>query len=103
MPSKSFWEESYDLPHWFTVETSAADKPAPPNLPSSPSSRISTDQVDSSASLAVPALPMLNSSDNDAATRVQVITAMPPITLDEIRVAQAEDDNLLPVIQALLD
>ena len=27
----------------------------------------------------------------------------PPITLDDIRTAQAADDNLLPVIQALLD
>ena len=27
----------------------------------------------------------------------------PPITIDDIRTAQATDDNLLPVIQALLD
>jgi len=49
---------------------------------------------------------MLDSSDNDAEMRVQAIEVMPdppPITLDDIRVAQAEDDNLLPVIQALLD
>jgi len=38
--------------------------------------------------------------------RVQAIAATPdppPITLDDIRAAQAADDNLLPVIQALLD
>jgi len=38
--------------------------------------------------------------------QVQAVTATsepPPITLDEIRVAQTEDDNLLPVIQALLE
>jgi len=49
---------------------------------------------------------MLDISDNDAVTRVQAIAATPdppPITLDDIRAAQAEDDNLLPVIQALLD
>ena len=49
---------------------------------------------------------MLDSSDSNAVTRVQVIVATPdppPITLDDIRTAQAEDDNLLPVIQALLD
>ena len=28
---------------------------------------------------------------------------LPSITFDDIRAAQAEDDNLLPVIQALLD
>jgi len=49
---------------------------------------------------------MLDSSDSDTVTRVQAIAATPdppPITLDDIRAAQAEDDNLLPVIQALLD
>ena len=38
--------------------------------------------------------------------RVQAVAATPdppPITLDDIRTAQAADDNLLPVIQALLD
>jgi len=49
---------------------------------------------------------MLDSSDSDTVTRVQAIAAtidLPPITLDDIHAAQAEDDNLLPVIQALLD
>ena len=32
MPSKSFWEESYDLPQLFTLDTSAADVSAPPSL-----------------------------------------------------------------------
>ena len=39
-PSKSFWEEYYDLPQWFTLDTSAADVSAPPSLPSSPTSSI---------------------------------------------------------------
>jgi len=49
---------------------------------------------------------MLNSSDSNAAMRVRAIAATadpPPITLDDVCAAQAEDDNLLPVVQALLD
>jgi len=102
-PSNSFWDESYDLPQWFT---STADMSALSSVLGSPSSSIEPKQVDGSTNPVVPASPILNSSDSDAAMRVQAIVATPdppPITLDDIRVAQAEDDNLLPVIQALLD
>jgi len=50
--------------------------------------------------------PLSGSPATDTVTRVQAIAATPEppsITLDDIRAAQAEDDNLLPVIQALLD
>jgi len=50
--------------------------------------------------------PLSDSPKTDTITRVQAIAATPDppsITLDDIRAAQAEDDNLLPVIQALLD
>jgi len=64
------------------------------------------DQVDGSANPALPASPTPSSSDNNTTWRVQAIAATPdppPNTLDEIRAAQAADDNLLPVIQALLE
>ena len=64
------------------------------------------DQVESSVSPVLPAMPISNSSDTDAAMRVQAVTAAPEpssISLDETCTAQAEDDNLLPVIQALAD
>jgi len=64
------------------------------------------DQVDESANPAVPASPTPSSSDSDTTLGVQAIAATPgppPIALDDIRAAQAADDNLLPVIQALLD
>jgi len=47
-----------------------------------------------------------NPVSSDAAMRVQAIEATPEptsITLDDIRTAQVEDDNLQPVIHALLD
>jgi len=103
---KSFWDESYDLPQWLTSDTSTADTPAPSSLLGSPASSIATNQVDRSANPVSPASPTLDSSDSDTVTRVQAIAATPdplPITLDDIRAAQAADDNLLPVIQALLD
>jgi len=71
-------------------------------LPSS----ISTSQAEKSVSPVVPATPMLDSSDSDAVRRVQAIAATlepPSIMLDDIRTAQVADDNLLPVIQALLN
>jgi len=105
-PSNSFWDESYDLPQWFTSETSTTGTPASSNFLDSPSPSTSIDQADKSASPVAPASPILGSSDSDAVTRVQAIAATPdppPITMDDIRAAQAEDDNLLPVIQALLD
>ena len=63
-------------------------------------------QGDSSVSAVTPATPISNSSDTDATVRVQAVAATPEppsITLDEIRTDQAEDDNLLPVIQAFAD
>ena len=105
-PLNSFWEESYDLPQWFIMDTPTADSSAPSSFLGLPTSSTSTDQVKRSVSPVSPAMPMLDSSDNDAITRIQAIVAMPEppsITLDNIRAAQAEDDNLLPVIQALLD
>jgi len=79
---------------------------APPSSLDSFPSRIATDQVDRSASPVAPASPTVGPSDTDTVTQVQAISATPdppPITLDDIRAAQAADDNLLPVIQALLD
>jgi len=105
-PPKSFWEVSYDLPQWFTSDTSTVDTPAPSSFLGSPTSSISTNQAEGSVSPVMPATPMPDSSTNDAAMRVQAITAMPEppsIMLNDIRTAQAADDNLLPVTQALLD
>jgi len=42
-PLKSFWDESYDLPQWFTSDTSTADTPALSSFLGSPTSSISTD------------------------------------------------------------
>jgi len=106
IPPKSFWEASYDLSQWFTSETSAAETPAPPSSFEAFSPSVATNQVDRSASPVVPVAPTVDSSDSNTVTRVQAIAATPdppPITLDDIRVAQAADDNLLRVIQALLD
>jgi len=47
-PSKSFWEESYDLPPWFTLDTSTADMSAPSNFLGSLPSSISTNQAEKS-------------------------------------------------------
>jgi len=94
------------LPQWFTSDTSTADMPAPSSFLGSPTSSTSVDQTERSVSPVLPATPMLDSSDNDTVMRVQAIAATPEppsIMLDDIRTAQAEDDNLLPVIQALLD
>jgi len=106
LPPNSSWDESFDLPQWFTSDTPTADSSAPSSFLGSPTSSISTDQVGGSANPVSPAMPMLDSSESDTVTRVQAIATTPdppPITLDDIRTAQAEDDNLLPVIQALLD
>jgi len=105
-PPKPFWEESYDLPQWFASDTSTVDTPAPSSLLGSPTSSTSSNQAEKSVSPAAPAKLTLDSSDSDTVTRVQAIAAMPkpsPIMLGDIRTAQAADDNLLPIIQALLD
>jgi len=105
-PSNSFWGESYDLPQWFTSNAPDVDTPTSSSPLDSPSSSTAIDQVDESANPAVPASPALDPSDSDNVMRVQAIAATPdppPITLDDIRTAQAADDNLPPVIQALLD
>ena len=110
-PSNSFWDESYDLPQWFTSSAPDVDTPTSSSLLDSSSSSNATDRVDESADLTVPASPIpasptLDSSDSDTVVRVQAVAATPdppPITIDDIRTAQAADDNLLPVIQALLD
>ena len=102
----SFWEESYDLPQWFTSNAPEVEPPTSSSPLNSTSPSIANDRVDESANPAVPASPTLDPSDSDTVKRVQAIAAMPdppPIMLDEIRAAQAADDNLLPVIQALLD
>ena len=78
LQSNSFWEGSYDLPQWFETDTPKADLSESSSLPSPPTSSNSTNQV--------------------------ATTPEPPsITLNDICTAQAEDDNLIPVIQALLD
>ena len=102
----SFWDESYDLPQWFTSNASDVDTPTSVSLLDPPTSSIATDHVDESADPVVPASPIPDSSDGDTIRQVQAIAATPdppPITLDDIRTAQAADDSLLPVIQALLD
>jgi len=106
-PPTSFWEESYDLPQWFVTDSPSADTAAKASFLESPtSSSILANQVDSSVSMALPVTLISTSSDTDAAMWVQAVTATPEppsITLDEIRTAQVEDDNLLPVIQAVAD
>jgi len=102
----SFWEESYDLPQWFTSDTPTADSSAPSSFLGSPAFSISTNQVATPDGPASPDAPLSDSSATNTVTRVQAIAATPDppsITFDEIRATQAEDDNLLPVIQALLD
>jgi len=95
------------LPQWFVTDSPDADTAAKASFLDSPTSpSILADQVESSVSPVLPVTPTSNSSDTDAATRVQAVTTMPEpssIMLDEIRAAQAEDDNLLPVIQVLAD
>ena len=71
-----------------------------------PTSSTSTNQVAIPDDSASPDALLSDSSATDTVTQVQAIAATPdplPITLDDICAAQAEDDNLLPVIQALLD
>jgi len=105
-PLNTFWDESYDLPQWFTSDAPTVDMPTSSSLLDSPLSSDAIDRVDGSANPVVPASPTPSSSDCDTVLRVQAIAATPdppPITLDDIRTAQAADDNLLPVIQALLD
>jgi len=105
-PTNSFWDESYDLPQWFTSNASEVGTPTSSSLLNSTSPSIAGDQADELANPVVPASPTLDPSDSDTVMRVQAVAATPdppPITLDDIRTAQAADDNLLPVIQALLD
>jgi len=98
-PPNSFWEESYDLPHWFVSDS--------PETDSSESSFLGSQASDNSINqVGTPDAPLSGSSATDTATRIQAIAATPEppsITLDDIRAAHADDDNLLPVIQALLD
>jgi len=95
------------LPQWFVTDSPSADTATKVSFLESPtSSSILANQVDSSVSLVMPVMPISSSSDTDAMARVQAVPATPEppsITLDEIRTAQVEDDNLLPVIQALAD
>ena len=44
-PSNSFWDESYDLPRWFTSNASDMDTPTSSSLSDSSSPSIATDQV----------------------------------------------------------
>jgi len=105
-PPNSFWEESYDLPQWFVTDSPKADSSVSSSFLSSPTSSISTNQVVIPDGPASPDAPLSDLPATDTVTRVQAIAATPDplsIALDDIRAAQAEDDNLLPVIQALLD
>ena len=45
-PPKSFWEESYDLPQWFTLDTSTAEMLVPSSFLGSLPSSISTNQAE---------------------------------------------------------
>ena len=105
-PPNSFWEESYDLPQWFVMDSPSANTVAETRIPeTSTSSDTLVKRVDLSVNPVTPVTPISDSSDTDATARVQAVataTEPPSITLDEIRTAQAEDDNLLPVIQACL-
>jgi len=69
-------------------------------------SSTSTNQVQIPDGLLVCYAPLSGSPATDTVTQVQAIAATPEprsITFDNIRAAQAEDDNLMPVIQALMD
>jgi len=105
-PPNSFWEKPYDLPQWFVTNSPNADSSESSSFLGSPTSSISTNQVEVPDSPSSPDAPLSGSPATDTVTRVQAIAATPEppsITLDDIRTVQAEDDNLLPVIQALLD
>jgi len=78
-PSNSFWEESYDLPQWFTSDTSTTDTSALSSLPSLLTSSNSIDQVDRLASPVAPASLTLDSSDSDTVTRVYRLSQLHPI------------------------
>jgi len=102
----SFWEASYVLPQWFTTDSPEVDSSESSRFLDSPTCSISTHQVAIPDGPASPDAPLSDSPATDTVTQVQAITATPDppsITLDDIRAVQAEDDNLLPVIQALLD
>ena len=102
-PPNSFWEGSYDLPQWFVTDSPSADTVAGTRIPETPTlSDTLVKRVGLSVSMVTPAMPISGSSDTDATARVQAVatTTEPPSI---IRTAQAEDDNLLPVIQALAD
>ena len=69
-------------------------------------SSIPINQVAILDGLVSPDAPLSDSPAINTVTRGQVVAPTPDllsITLYDIRAAQAEDDNLLPVIQALLD
>ena len=104
-PPNSFWEESYDLPHWFVSDSPETDSSESSFLGSQASNN-STNQVGTPDSPVSPDASLSGSPATDTTTRIQAIAAIPEppsITLDDIRAAQAKDDNLLPVMQALLD
>jgi len=94
------------LPQWFVTDSPKADSPESSSFLSLPTSSISTNQVQVPDSPISPEAPLSGLPATNTVMRVQAIAATPEppsITLDDIRAAQAEDDNLLPVIQALLD
>ena len=87
-PANSFWDESYDLPQWFTSTTPNVDASTSSNLLNSPSPSIAINQVDESANPVEPVSPTLNSSVGDTIKRVQAIAATPdppPITVLDCR------------------
>jgi len=105
-PPNSFWDKSYDLPQWFESDTPKVDSSESSSFLGSPTSSASTSQVVIPDGPASPDAPLSSSPATDTVTQVQAIATTfepPSITLDDILTVQVEDDNLLPVIQALLD
>ena len=105
-PSNPFPSESYDLHRLFLPDSLEPDSSELTSSAALQASGTIVYQVETPDDPALPGTPISTSPTADTATRVQAIAATPEptsITLDDIRTAQAEDDNLLPVIQALLD
>jgi len=101
----SFWEESYDLPQWFTPDTPKTDSSESSSFLGLPPSSISANRVEIPDGPISPDAPLSGSPATDTVTRVQAIAATlepPSITLDDIRAVQAVlKSDLHPVKHSL--
>jgi len=106
LPPNSSPSKSYYLHQLFLSDSLQSDSSKSTSFISPQVSDTAVDQVEAPNNPVLLDSPIPTSPTTNIATRVQAIVATPEptsITLDDIRTAQAEDDNLQPVIQALLD